>query len=124
MPIHEYRCGRCGRRFVEFFRTFAEVRDPAACPHCGGPDISRLPPRVRLMRSEESRLEDLSDPSSFGDVDESDPRSVARWAKRMGQEMGEDLGPEFDEAVDSMGSAEDGTDAGEAAGTEADDDEL
>lgn len=124
MPIHDYRCARCGRRFQELFRTFAEVRDPAACPHCGAAEVSRLPPRVRLLRSEESRLDDLSDPSSFGDLDEKDPGSVAKWAKRMGDEMGEDVG-DVDEAIESMGSG--GTDD-EAAGDDADglddDDEL
>lgn len=104
MPIHEYRCGRCGRRFTEFFRSFAAVRDPTACSHCGASEISRLPPRVRMLRSEESRLEGLSDPASFGDLDENDAHSVAKWAKRMGSEMGEDLGPEMDEAIESMSS--------------------
>ena len=104
MPIHDYRCARCGRRFQTFFRSFAEVRDPAACPHCGATEVSRLPPRVRLLRSEESHLEDLADPSSYGDLDENDPSSVAKWAKRMGSEMGEDLGDDFDQAIDSMGS--------------------
>ncbi len=98
-----------------FFRSFAEVRDPAACPHCGAADVSRLPPRVRMLRSEESRLEDLADPSSLGDVDESDPSSVARWAKRMGSELGEDLGPEFDEAIEAMGSGEEAAAAQEGA---------
>ena len=47
-------------------------------------------------------LDDLSDPSSFGDVDENDPKSVARWARKMGKEMGEEMGPEFDEMVERM----------------------
>jgi len=58
--------------------------------------------RVRLVRSEESRLDDLSDPSQFGDLDENDPRSLGRWMRRMSQEVGEDLGPEFDEVVDRL----------------------
>jgi len=54
------------------------------------------------LRREDARLDRLSDPSSLGDVDESDPASVARWAKRLGGEMGEDLGDEFDDAMDEM----------------------
>jgi len=54
------------------------------------------------MKSEESRLETMGDPANLGDLDEQDPRSVARWARRMGKEVGEDLGPEFDEMVDRM----------------------
>ena len=116
MPIHDYRCARCGRRFQQFFRSFSEVRDPASCPHCGASDVSRLPPRVRLVRSEESRLDDLADTSSLGDVDENDPRSVARWAKKMGNELGEDMGPEFDQAIEEMAQP----DAEKAAGDDAD----
>jgi putative FmdB family regulatory protein len=114
VPIHDYRCARCERRFQRFFRSFAEVRDPSACPHCGATAVSRLPPRVRLVRSEESRLEDLADPSSLGDVDENDPRSVARWAKRMSSELGEDLGPDLDEAIEGLGGEKQ-----EAAGDDA-----
>jgi len=38
--------------------------------------------------------------SSFGDVDENDPASVARWMKKVGGAMGEDLGDDFDQAVE------------------------
>ena len=48
-------------------------------------------------------MESLSDPSKMGDVDENDPKSVARMMKRMGKEMGDEMGgPEFDEAVDQL----------------------
>src|SRR2546427_11655230 len=88
MPIHDYRCTRCGRRFQQFFRTFAEVRDPSACPHCGAPDVARLPPRVRLGRSEESRLENPAHPSSLGDLDEKEPPSRAKPGPCLGREPG------------------------------------
>jgi len=58
------------------------------------------------VRSEESRLEDLSDPTSFGDLDENDPRSIARFMRKMGDEVGEDLGPEFEEVVDRLEAGE------------------
>jgi hypothetical protein len=35
-------------------------------------------------------------------LDEDDPKSVARWMRRMSQETGEDLGPEFDEVIDRL----------------------
>ena len=59
--------------------------------------------RFAMPRSEESRLESLADPSSFSDLNESDPRSVARMMKKMGRELGDDFGGnEFDEAVDDL----------------------
>ena len=60
-----------------------------------------------MPRSEESRLESMADPTSWGDFDENDPKSMARIMKRMGNEMGEDLGPEFDEVVDRLEAGED-----------------
>jgi hypothetical protein len=62
--------------------------------------------RTRFARSEESRLESLSDPTAWGDVDESDPRSMAKMMRRMGGELGEEMGPEFGEAVDRLESGE------------------
>ncbi|GIW09638.1 MAG: FmdB family transcriptional regulator [Dehalococcoidia bacterium] len=105
MPIYEYRCNACRRKQSLFFRSFATVAEPV-CPSCGSTDMTRLVSLFAVHRSEESRLEDFSDPSTFGDLDENDPRSVARWARRMSAEMGEDLGPEFDEMVDRLESGE------------------
>ena len=45
-------------------------------------------------------MEALADTTSFGDLDENDPASVARFMKRMGREMGDDLGDDFEGALD------------------------
>ena len=105
MPIYDYRCRDCGRRISLLFQTYAAA-EKAACPHCGSRELSRLVTRFAVMKSEDSRLEDLADPDAFGDLDEQDPRSVARWARRMGNELGEDLGPEYEEMVDRMEAGE------------------
>lgn len=60
-----------------------------------------------MLRSEESRMERLSDPGSWDGVDESDPKSMARMMRKMSSEMGEDLGPEFDEALGRLEAGED-----------------
>ena len=62
--------------------------------------MTKLISRVARIRSEESRLESLADPSKLGDLDENDPASMARWMKRMGKELGEDLGEDVDSLVD------------------------
>ncbi|MFN8532659.1 MAG: zinc ribbon domain-containing protein [Dehalococcoidia bacterium] len=105
MPIYEYRCTGCRTKQSIFFRSVSTVSDPV-CPNCGSTDLKRLVSLFAVHRSEEGRLDDLSDPSGFGDLDENDPRSVARWARKMGAEMGEELGPEFDEMVDRMEAGE------------------
>jgi hypothetical protein len=62
--------------------------------------------RVAVLRSEESRLESLADPSRLAGLDENDPRSLARWMRKMSGEMGEDLGAEFNEVVDRLEAGE------------------
>jgi putative FmdB family regulatory protein len=107
MPVYEYRCAACRRRSSQFFRTFAAVATPA-CPHCGAPpeQMTKLISRVAVMKSEESRLDDLADPSMFADVDENDPRSVARWARKLGQQLGDDLPEDYGEMVDQLESGD------------------
>jgi len=104
MPIYEYRCTGCGRYHQEFVRSLASYQQPP-CPRCNK-ELRKLVSRFAVMKSEDSRLDDMADPSSFADLDENDPRSVARWARKMGDQIGEDLGPEFDEMVDRMEAGE------------------
>ena len=107
MPIYEYRCNDCGRRVTLFWRSFSEIEETLpCCSFCGGEDLTRLVSRVAVVRSEESRLDDLADPSSLAGLDENDPKSMARWMRKMSREMGEDLGPEFDEVVDRLESGQ------------------
>jgi hypothetical protein len=40
-------------------------------------------------------------------VDENDPRSLARFMRKMADETGEDLGPEFEEVVGRLEAGED-----------------
>ena len=87
MPIYEYRCHDCRRRVSVFFRSFSDVDDEPVCPRCGGQHLSRLISRVSVVRSEDSRLDDLTDPGMLDGLDEDDPKSVARWMRRMGNEM-------------------------------------
>ena len=56
--------------------------------------------RFATVRSEEDRMEAMADPSKWGDIDENDPKSVARFVKKMGKEMGEDLGEDIDQMAD------------------------
>jgi putative FmdB family regulatory protein len=111
MPVYEYRCQGCKRRVSVFFRSFSAVSDPV-CPQCGSIQLTKLVSRVAVMKSEESRLDDLADPSNLAGLDENDPKSMARWAKKMGQEMGEDLGPDYEEMIDRMEAGEMPDDAG------------
>ena len=114
MPIYEYRCADCRKTTTVVTLAVGAAVDPV-CGHCGGRAMVKLVSRVAVGRSEESRLEGLADPSSLAGLDESDPRSVARWMKRMGREMGEEAGEGFDEEVERVvDEAERDREAGDA----------
>ena len=107
MPIYEYECGDCRRR-VSLLVLRPSTAPPPTCPRCGSAVMSRLMSRFATVKSEEARMDALADSSSFGDLDENDPGSVARFMKKMGKEFGDDLGDDFDSAVDeAMTEADD-----------------
>jgi len=102
MPIYEYRCEACKRRTSVFVRSISSpVR--AACEHCGSKKLTRLISRVAVHRGSSS----LDDDSAFDDIDEHDPRQMARLMRQMGEEAGEEMGPEFDEMVSRLEAGED-----------------
>jgi putative FmdB family regulatory protein len=101
MPIYEYICPQCNGRFQKLVQGFS---DPAglACPRCGSSQVRRAVSRVSIVKSDDSRFESLADPSKLAGLDENDPRSIARWAKKLGKELGEEAGDDWDELVDQM----------------------
>jgi putative FmdB family regulatory protein len=100
MPIYEYRCQDCGK-VSEFLLVRVNEDFVPQCKKCKSKKMSRVLSRVRVIRSEESRMESMADPSKWGNLDEKDPASMARWMKKMGKEFGEDMGEDIDEMVDS-----------------------
>ena len=108
MPIYEYICHDCKRRVSLLWQSFADVESrPPVCPRCHGTNLQRLISKVAVLRSDESRLDDMAGPESLGDLDENDPKSFARWMRKMAGETGEDMGPEFDEVVGRLEAGED-----------------
>jgi len=115
MPIYEYRCERCRKKVTVLTLRVSEAVEPV-CEHCGSRSLTRLMSRFAMVRSEEDRLDHLGDDAALGGVDENDPKSVARWMRKMGQELGEEAGPEFDEMVEDLESGGGDDDAGDAGG--------
>lgn len=121
MPIYEYQCADCRRRVSLLVMRISDPGTPR-CPRCGGEQLTRLMSRFATLRSEDDRLDSLADPGQLAGLDENDPRSVARWMKKMGGELGEDVGGEdWDEMVDEAveqeeaGGEADATGAGDAS---------
>lgn len=105
MPTYEYRCLDCKRPF-EVFIAYADYgMVPVVCPRCKSEHVHRRIGRVRIAKSEDSRLEDLamdfSDPAALDGLEE-DPRALGRMMRKMSQELGEEMPPEFDEVVERL----------------------
>jgi len=107
MPTYQYRCLDCKRRF-DVFITYAEYGSvPVVCSHCHSTNIQRRIGRIRIGRSEESRMDNFMDmdPSSLEGL-EDNPQALGRMMRKMKEEMGsegdDDIGPEFDEVVDRL----------------------
>ena len=105
MPVYDYICLDCTRRF-DVFLTYAEYGTrPISCPNCKSRNVRRRLARVRVAKSDESRAEslasDFSDPSALAGL-EDDPQAMGRMMRKMGKEMGEEMPPEFNEVVDRL----------------------
>ncbi len=98
MPIYEYYCESCKK--ISSFLLLRSTEEVAPyCKHCKSSEVKRVLSRVAVLRSEEKRMESLLDPSTMGDLDESDPRSVERLMKRVGSELGDEMGEGFEEEM-------------------------
>lgn len=102
MPTYDFICNTCNQRF-DIFQTFSEYgKVPVHCTHCNSADVRRRMTKVRIAKSETSRMESMTD--GIGDLEglENDPQALGQMMRKMGKEMGEDLPPEFDDVVDRL----------------------
>jgi putative FmdB family regulatory protein len=119
MPIYEFECHDCHRKTTAIVLSRARITE-VRCRRCGSANLERLVSRFATPKSEDARMEALADPASMGDIDENDPKSVARWMTRMGREMGEEFGDDLDQAMEEE-TAEAGEDSGTGGAAGSDD---
>ena len=101
MPNYDFVCENCQQRF-DVFMSYSEYgTKPVQCVHCGSENVRRRMTKVRIAKSEESRMEGMIDESALQGLEE-DPKALGQMMKKMGKEMGEDLPPEFDDVVDRL----------------------
>lgn len=106
MPTYDFICNNCNQRF-DVFQTFAEYgKKKVSCTHCGSKKVRRRMTKVRIAKSEDSRMNAMADEFSGFENMEDDPKEMARMMKKMGNEMGEELPPEFNEVVDRLESGQ------------------
>ena len=102
MPTYDFICNACEKRF-EIFLTFSEYgKKTVHCTHCESTNVRRRMTKVRIARSDESRMESAANDFSGLEGLEDDPKALGRMMRKMGGEMGEDLPPEFNDVVDRL----------------------
>ena len=105
MPFYDYLCLDCKQRFDEFFTYKEYGSKPVVCSHCQSKNVRRRLPRVRVAKSDDSRLENMADPSVLAGM-EDDPKALGQMMRKMGRESGEELPAEFDDVVDRLESGQ------------------
>lgn len=106
MPTYDFICNACQQRF-DVFLTFAEYgKKPVTCTHCQSKNVRRRMTKVRIAKSEDSRMESMADEFSGIEGLEDDPKAMGRMMRKMGKEMGEELPPEFNEVVGRLESGQ------------------
>jgi len=105
MPLYEYRCLDCKRKFDIFIAYSDYGQKTVICKHCQSANVTRRINRIRIAKSEESRLENFSDPSSLEGL-EDDPVALGKMMRKMSGELGEEMPAEFDEVVNRLESGQ------------------
>ena len=106
MPTYDFICNNCNQRF-DVFLTFSEYGNKTVtCAHCGSDKVRRRMTKVRVAKSQESRMDDMEGDLGGLQGMEDDPKALGRMMRKMGQEAGEDLPPEFDDVVDRLESGQ------------------
>jgi len=102
MPTYDFICNNCAQRF-DIFLTFSEYgKKTVTCAYCGSKNVRRRMTKVRVAKSEESRMDSMANDFSGVEGLEDDPKAMGKMMRKMGKEMGEELPPEFDEVVDRL----------------------
>lgn len=98
MPIYEYVCSNCQRKFRKLVGVVA-TPSPLECPKCRSTDVNKLISRFSRVRSEDEAMDAMADDmEAIGDSD--DPKALRSLMRRMGSELGEDMDQEFEQMME------------------------
>ncbi len=128
MPIYEFYCAHCHTVYSFFSRRINTTKQPD-CPKCGRPKLERrvsrfavgrggkgpgdqgaaegeddiLPPGVDEDKLEQALMEMAGEAEN---LDEEDPRQMARLMRRLSQSTGLEFGGAMEEAIRRMEAGE------------------
>lgn len=107
MPLFEYACRECDKRFTFMVGVVANNAEPR-CPRCQSAQLKKLISRVARGRSDDERMDAVADQLENQDFE--DPRALRKLAREMGREMGaetgEDLSDEMEQLIESEAHGE------------------
>ncbi|MFI5384527.1 MAG: zinc ribbon domain-containing protein [Fimbriimonadales bacterium] len=108
MPVFEYRCADCGKKFQTLVGVVAGG-DDEKCPHCGSLETTKLVSRFARYRSEDDRIDEIADRMEMmGEPDS--PSQMREIVREMGKAMDEDTSDEMEEMLEADLSGEVGDD--------------
>lgn len=99
MPVFEYRCDACGRRFSALVGMTAGA-DEVRCPYCGGGSASKLVSRPGRYRTEDDRIDEVAERLESMDEDAS-PSVIRERMREVGKALDEDASDEFEEMFEA-----------------------
>jgi len=99
MPVYEYRCADCGKKFQTLVGVVASD-DDEKCPHCGSAKTTKLVSRFARYRSEDDRIDEIADRMELmGEPDS--PSQMREIVREMGKAMDEDTSDEMEEMFEA-----------------------
>jgi putative FmdB family regulatory protein len=99
MPVYEYRCQACGKKFSALIGMVA-VPDDERCSHCGSSEVSRLVSRFVRGRTEDDRVDAIADQLEFmGEPDS--PSAMRETLKDVGKALDEDVSDDMEELFEA-----------------------
>ena len=99
VPVFEFRCRGCGKRFSSLIGMTAEA-DDTRCPSCGSLEADKLVSRFARYRNEDDRIDEVADQLELmGEPDS--PAAMRDMVRSMGKAMDEDVSDEMEEMLEA-----------------------
>jgi putative FmdB family regulatory protein len=99
MPLFEFACQNCDKRFT-FMTGVVAGNDEPRCPKCQSVQLRKLISRVARGRSDDDRMEAVAERLETRDLD--DARDLRRFAREMGKEMGAESGEDLSDELEAL----------------------
>ena len=106
MPVYEYRCNNCQRKYSVLVRSLSATPEPV-CNACGSKEASRLFSTFAHVKTDKDVYDEiLNDNQLTQRMMNNDPTAMLEWSRKMEGTESEKT-PEYEEVVQRMERGED-----------------